>query len=386
MRFLTRSSHKGLLAFVALTGTLFLWGCGGGGGGSLSGPPPGGVTQTIGSAGGTMNVPLGKATYTFTFPPNAVSQPTQVTITPMDANSIPSFTKAAHLGRFTPAAGNTYVGAFKLDVTTSGLTQFNQPVSIGASGLSSLAPGTSLNLAQFQATSGGSGQWVDIGTFLVGNNGTLTQQPPSVALPGVLGPGTLLVYQPAAGTSTAMANYGVAILADEQNGGKGLQIIQFIQNGAYLTSPVVSNLPVANASDLDGQALTPDGSQGVLVDGGNTVMFFSGIAQGAPVVSSNSLDISQYGGDGDSIAIMPNGDTAVVSGDSKSQLLVVSGIVSGKPASAGTIPIPSYRDGVVISNDGKVLLARGGSGLTVFSIAPASGGGLYLHPDRRHRG
>ncbi|HLH80354.1 MAG TPA: hypothetical protein VKV29_08740, partial [Chthonomonas sp.] len=94
-----------------------------------------------------------------------------------------------------------------------------------------------------------------------------------------------------------------------------------------------------------------------------------------PTVSTNTLDISNYGGDGDSIAIMPNGDTAVVSGDSSSQLLVVSGIVSGKPAAAGTIAIPDNRDGVVISNDGKVLLARGSSGLTVFSIAPASGGG-----------
>jgi len=375
MRFQTVCLRATLTGLATITGALMLWGCGGGGGGSLGGPTPGAVTQTINPAGGSMNVTQGKATYTFNFPAGAVSGPTQVSITPLDANSVPSFTKAAGLSRFTPNAGNQYVGAFKLTVGTSGFSQFAQPVSISATGLSGIPAGTSLNLAMFQSSGGNSGQWVDIGTFLVGNNGGLTQQPPSVALPGVTTPGTLLIYQPAAGTSTAYANYGVAILADEHSGGKGLQIVQFIQNNAYLTSPVVTNLPVANADDLDGQALTPDGSQGVLVDGGNTVRFFSGIQLGAPTVSTNNLDISNYGGDGDSIAIMPNGDTAVVSGDSSSQLLVVSGIVSGKPAAAGTIAIPDNRDGVVISNDGKVLLARGSSGLTVFSIAPASGGG-----------
>ncbi|CCW35303.1 hypothetical protein CTKA_02612 [Chthonomonas calidirosea] len=375
MRFQTVCYRVTLTGLAVITSSLLLWGCGGGGGGSLGGPTPGGVTQTITSAGGSMNVTQGKATYTFNFPPGAVSGPTQVTITPLDANSIPSFTKAAGLSRFTPNAGNQYVGAFKLAVGTAGFTQFAQPVSIGATGLSGFPAGTSLNLATFQSSGGSNGQWVDIGTFLVGTNGGLTQQPPSAALPGVTLPSTLLIYKPAPGTSTAYANYGVAILADEQGGKKGLQIVQFIQNNAYLTSPVVTNLPVANAYDLDGQALTPDGSQGVLVDGGNTVRFFSGVQLGNPTVSSNTLDISNYGGDGDSIAIMPNGDTAVVSGDSSSQLLVVSGIVSGNPVTAGTIPIPSNRDGVVISNDGKVLLARGGTGLTVFSIAPASGGG-----------
>jgi hypothetical protein len=65
---------------------------------------------------------------------------------------------------------------------------------------------------------------------------------------------------------------------------------------------------------------------------------------------------------------MPNGDEAVVSLDTPTSLLVVSGILSGNPQTAMTITIPDKRDGLVISNDGTVLLARGRSGLTVISI------------------
>ena len=115
--------------------------------------------------------------------------------------------------------------------------------------------------------------------------------------------------------------------------------------------------------------MTPDGKYGILVDGGNTVRFFSGVDTGLPLASLNTLSISSYGGDGDSVAIMPRGDEAVVAGDS-SKMLVVSGIASGTPATSDTITAPGARDGVVISNDGKVLLARGGGGLTVYAVAP----------------
>jgi hypothetical protein len=106
-----------------------------------------------------------------------------------------------------------------------------------------------------------------------------------------------------------------------------------------------------------------------MVDGGNTLRFFSNVQTGAPIASATALDVSPYGIDGDSVAIMPNGDEAVVSLDAPTSLLVVSGILSGNPQTAMTITIPDHRDGVVISNDGAVLMARGISGLTVFSIA-----------------
>jgi hypothetical protein len=114
-----------------------------------------------------------------------------------------------------------------------------------------------------------------------------------------------------------------------------------------------------------------------MVDGGNTVRFFSGLQTGTVTASTNTVDVSAYGGDGDSIAILPNGDEAVVSADGTCPsgltcLLLVSGIVSGNPKPAIMITVPDNRDGLVISNDGQELLARGPSGLTVFAIAPVT--------------
>jgi hypothetical protein len=107
-----------------------------------------------------------------------------------------------------------------------------------------------------------------------------------------------------------------------------------------------------------------------MVDGGNTVRYFSAVQTGVPIASTTTVDISNYGGDGDSVAILPNGDEAVVSGDSSSVEVLVSGILSGSPVAATTIPIPSNRDGLVISTDGTVLLGRGYNGVTVFAVAP----------------
>jgi len=98
------------------------------------------------------------------------------------------------------------------------------------------------------------------------------------------------------------------------------------------------------------------------------VLFFSGVQTGSPVVSPVTLDVTAYGGEGDAIADLPNGDETVLSGDSPTKLLVISGILSGSPVEADTISIPNNRDSLVISNDGKVLLARGPSGLTVWKI------------------
>src|SRR5215472_4898503 len=106
-----------------------------------------------------------------------------------------------------------------------------------------------------------------------------------------------------------------------------------------------------------------------LWDGGNQLSFFSGAQTGIPVASKNMLDVSTWGTDGDSVGILPNGDEAVVSLDDNSQLLVVSGIISGNAVAAETLALPNDRDGVVVSGDGKVLLARGSSGLTVFSVS-----------------
>ena len=215
-------------------------------------------------------------------------------------------------------------------------------------------------------------------------------------MPGITQPGNYVAYQPAAGTSTSVSNLGIALIGDDGSGmvgdpgqygspQNGEQVINlFDANGNPLATPTIKYLTYTNAGDIDGAALTPDGSQGVVVDGGNTVRFFSQVQTGTPVAGTNTVDISSYGGDGDAIAIMPNGDEAVVSGDSSSQLLVLSGITSGNPKAATTITVPGARDGLVLSNDGKVLLARGYSGLTVFSIAaitPTTGplGGTISH-------
>jgi hypothetical protein len=210
---------------------------------------------------------------------------------------------------------------------------------------------------------------------VVGASGSLTENLPSTSLAGLLRPGTYLLYKPTAGSNTSVSNLGIVLLADDGGGmadGKhGLQVIHLYDStGALLTTPTIDYLDYANAYDLDGQAITPDGSQGIMVDGGNTVRFFSAVQTGVPIASTNTVDISNYGGDGDSIAILPNGDEAVVSGDDYSEEVLVSGILSGSPVAATTIPIPSSRDGLVISNDGTVLLARGNTGVTVFAVAP----------------
>lgn len=370
-------------AFLVASLALVLANCSSGGGGST--PPPATTFNPV-YTGNTTTVtvqPASAVTTTmqtsntnvsslgFTFPPNAVSAPTVVSVAEVALTSIP-----AHAAGFKAAtnSANIDITAFTISTNPPSVTIFNVPVSVNGNVVTSatVTIGTTLNLAMLQNNS-----WVDVSTLTVGVSGALVQNLASTSLPGILSPGTYLLYKPAAGSSTAVSNLGIALIADDgygyssANSGNPLQVINLYDaSGAPLATPTIKYLYYSGAGDMDGQALTPDGSQGIIVDGGNTVRFFSNVQTGVPLASTVTVDISAYGGDGDSVAIMPNGDEAVVSGDSSNVLLLVSGILSGNPQAATTIPIPGYRDGVLITDDGKVLLARGSSGLTVFAIAP----------------
>lgn len=328
--------------------------------------PTGGVvgTGTITSTGGRITFnPTGTATgggqVFFDFPANSL--PAGITTAAVSVTEVgaPSLTSLLN--------GGTYILGFTLSTVPGGITQFSLPITVSAAGVSNLSGGTILNLARIV-----NGQLTNVGTVLVDGSGGLRLLNPTTSLPGLTAPGQYVIYLPASGTNTAQANFGVVLVSDDNSSGVGLQVFNiFDNNGSPLATPTKQNLPFANARDIDGQGLTPDASQGILVDGGNTIRFFSGLNTGKLVASTKTVDISAYGGDGDAVAIMPNGDTAVVSGDSD-VLLVVSGIVSGNPVATATIQLPRTCDGVVISNDGKVLLARGQNGLTVFSIIPAT--------------
>ena len=180
-------------------------------------------------------------------------------------------------------------------------------------------------------------------------------------------------------SNAPVGNLGVAIfpndpLVDNPADTTGiLQVAHLLDaNGNPLATPTLSSLTFSGAGDIDGASLTTGGANGVLTDADNDMIFFS-LIDGTVSTSQAPYQISKsYGTDGDSIAIMSDGDNAVVSLDSRDVLLLVSGMLSKKPQAAELIPIPDYRDGVVISYDDKVLLARGGSGLTVFAISPAT--------------
>ncbi|HWG21635.1 MAG TPA: fibronectin type III domain-containing protein [Terracidiphilus sp.] len=353
----------------------------------------GGISLTPGTPGSKTLAFGATDSLTFQFAANAVSVPANVDISSVSQSNLPlplSRSTRAHAAAMPQvSASDTFILAFQLAINPTSITTFNVPVGIsGTVDPAVSSTGVTLNLAVLSG-SGSNQTWVDVSTFVVSANGVLNQNLASINLQGLLQPGTYLLYQPAAGTSTSVSNLGVALIADDGeimgDTSNGLQIVHFYDNnGNLLSTPTISYLDYANQGDLDGQAMTPDGSQGIMVDGSNLLSFFSGVQTGVPLASTTTVDISNYGGDGDSVGIMPNGDEAVVSGDSSSELLVVSGIVSGKPVAAETIAVPDYRDGVVVSQDGKVLLARGGSGMTVYSIAditPVAGslGGMVAH-------
>jgi hypothetical protein len=333
-------------------------------------------TASIAATGGSVaNSSAG--TLTETFGAGAFATATTVSLGYLPSSNLPApLVRVASRGRvapmFTAGAGNTYVTG--LCTSFSGATLASALSLSGGTGVvpTTIAAGTQLNIALYQ-----NGTWVDVGSALVGANGTFTSSPPTLAAPGITQAGTYLVYLPAKGTNTTQINLGFALVADDSTGAvaNGLQFVQIEDSsGNALPTPTTTFFPIAG-SDLDGESLTPDASRGAVVDGGNSVYFFSGIPQHNFVLSPTTVDITAYGGDGDSIASLPSGDEVVASGNG-TQLAVISGILAGAPVVADTINNglvsgvqTADRDGLVLSVDGKVLLSRGSSGIDVFNVA-----------------
>ena len=165
-----------------------------------------------------------------------------------------------------------------------------------------------------------------------------------------------------------------------------MQVVKlFDSTGKPLATPTINTLIYNGGGDFDGIALTPNGADGAIIDENVLHLFSVDYTNGTashwtPKGQSDSYDIIDpgHGDDGDSIAFMENGDDAVVALDNSAGLLLFSGVVSGNPHSAAIISGTqgnSY-DGVLLSADGKVLLARGSNGVTVFTVAsqtPATG-------------
>jgi len=335
-------------------------------------------TQPVATTGGT--VTSNDDNLTETFASGAFTSATNVVLNNIAQANLPAplararfvHPEAAQQPLFTQGAGNTYVAAF---CTSFGGATLNGSASV--SGEASVVPstipaGTQLNIAINQNST-----WVDVGSATVGSGGTFTSSIPTASLPGVSQAGNYLVYEPAPGTSTIPVNLGFALIADDGTAPtvNGLQFVQ-IENpsGDAIPTPTTTYFPIPNAADLDGEGLTPDTQHGAVVDGGNLVYFYSGIPQHAFILSSNTVDITNYGGDGDSIVSLPGGDQAVASGNG-TQLAVISGILSGSPVVSDTINNPggtSDRDGLVLSNDGKTMLSRGESGLDVWAVSPVA--------------
>jgi hypothetical protein len=274
---------------------------------------------------------------------------------------------------FTAGAGNTYVLSLCTSFTTNPTGSL---VLAGSGGIvpASIPAGTQLNIAVFA-----NGTWTDVGTAQVTAIGSFQTTPATVALPGITQGGTYLVYLPAPGSNTTPLNLGFALIADDSTASiaYGFQFVQLEDaTGNAIPTPTTTFFPVSSsATDLDGQSLTPDASQGAAVDGGNNVYFFSGLPQHTFTLSPTVANVSTYGGDGDSIVSLPNGDQAVVSANG-TQLVVISGVLAGAPVIADTIDngdsMTFDRDGLVISPDGTVLLSRGQSGLDVFRVMPTA--------------
>jgi hypothetical protein len=148
--------------------------------------------------------------------------------------------------------------------------------------------------------------------------------------------------------------------------------------GSPLPTPLQTFAPIPGAGDIDGQSITPDGTHGALIDGGNLVHFFtSDLTTGKITLLTATVDVTSFGGDGDSIASLPGGNQVVVSADGNTQVALVSGVLSGTPSITGGINTSaktgvSY-DTLVISEDGKVMLSRSTSEdvVDVYSIAAA---------------
>lgn len=152
-----------------------------------------------------------------------------------------------------------------------------------------------------------------------------------------------------------------------------LQVVHpFDTNGNPLSAPAMSSTIYNGTGDLDGAALVPGSTNGVLIEGNDSVLYFFSFAQGWAITSQPSHSLGTYGADGDSIALANGGDLAIVALDGTDSyhhtaLVLASGINSGS-FNISYLDTPGYRDGVLLSGDDTVLLARGPGGLTVFSV------------------
>ncbi|HET9029101.1 MAG TPA: hypothetical protein VFN49_02915 [Candidatus Aquilonibacter sp.] len=180
------------------------------------------------------------------------------------------------------------------------------------------------------------------------------------------------------------AHVGVAVFGDDSYGPGALDVVSlFDGNGQPLPSPAVVTIALPYMFDLEDIAISPDASIGLIADGARTLRVFTGLAARNPVISSTILDVSAHGNDLDAVRLFNNGDEAVISADTDSQLYVVSGVRSGAPVFAQAIATPDLRNGLVLSSDDSVLLARGYSGVTVYAVAATTpqqgllGGWIY---------
>ncbi len=177
-------------------------------------------------------------------------------------------------------------------------------------------------------------------------------------------------------TPAPSVDFGAAVVGDDGSGFiHGLQVAKVEDaRRQALPTPQQTFAPL-DATDIDGVSITPDGTHGAAIDGvNNTVFFFTmNFSRGAIAVSPATVDVSAYGGDGDTIASLPGGDAVVASAGGFSALPLISGVLSDKPVVADLIPTGRRgveHDGLVISSDGMVMLSRAGAAglLDVYSI------------------
>ena len=333
------------------------------------------ASATVGAAGDKVTVLLTPWSFATnvatTFNPGVLPDGTLVGLRALLQRDLPS-----------PIGDNIFLGAFEL--TTAGVTSFNGPVRITADNVSTLKAGNVVSIAKLSG-----GAWIEVARAVTGLGGALRTLHVSATLPGVTTPGTYVIYRPPPGFDYGVTDFGVCLIPNDGVGKiQGLQVVSLYDDaGKPLAHPTATVMTDPGAADLDGAALTPDGSQGAMVDGSNYVVFFSNALIGAPTISAAKVDITNYGGDGDAIAIFPDGDQVLVAGDNN-ELVVITGVASGSPQLAMTVALPGDRDGMVISNDGKVLIARGtgsgGPGMTVLRIDPVTPvagplGGMVSH-------
>lgn len=183
----------------------------------------------------------------------------------------------------------------------------------------------------------------------------------------------------------SLAHLGVALFGEDSYGSGSLQAVSLYDaSGKVLAKPTLKTVAFPFMYDFEDLSIAPDASYGLVADGARTLRVVSGLSSGNPSPSAYTLDVSAYGNDIDAVRVLPNGDEAVLATDTTNILLVVSGLLGGKPHASQTISTPGIRNGLALSNDGKVLLARGYDGVTVYAVSdstPAQGalGGWIYH-------